>query len=901
VGFELYARHGCAACHGGPAPSDPAPALDVAGALRPPRAIAELLDAHEPALFAGLDARERDETRLALTHFLVARGGPVLADDRAPAGVDAATLERGRQLYHSVGCVACHAPYEDAATLARPLWDFPEVFEAHAVAASDSVRNPEALPDVTRRWTLASLASYLADPVRLHRDGRMPSLALTAAEAEDLAAYLWFEARVDGGAHLALAPGLALEYFESSFGDDTADFDALVPVRRAVVTSFFADLEHRDDDFGLRFRGLVDVPATGEYVFHTTSDDGSMLSIDGRLVVDNRGQHPLEERSGAVHLDAGRHALEVTYFEHMGGDGLEVRWEGPGFPKRELGFDVLTHVRADLGAPSRGLPIDPALARRGRDHVDRLGCAACHAPEGVVAPSAPPLAELDAARGCLDERSEGAHPHFSLSSGERASLAAAVRSRTTPPPPNACERLAHELSRLGCGACHVRGAELAGPDDERRSYFQVERGLDLGDEGRLPPSLDGAGGKLRPAWLASVLTGDGRARPYMKTRMPRFGAENVAELPALFAECDAAQRDEREPAFSVDAVASGRELAGTGGLGCIQCHELAGHPSIGIPAVDLAHVTERLYPGWFRSLLMDPVALKMNTRMPAFWVDGKSPVKTLYDGDPSAQVDALWSYLSLGSSMPLPRGLVPLPGEYEVEVTDEPVCVGVFMEGVGPRTVCVGLPERVHYAFDVEHSRLALAWRGRFLDARGTWHGRAGQLEKPAGEDVLEFPPGEALMMLDERDDAWPAEVGRAAGYHVLGRSVGVSRRPEFRYSVCGVEVGETMEPVIRAGGSGLRRRFSMPLDQVQGNLFLRAAVGDSVQRVGEGSWSIERDGATVRVQLPTDAGFVHADESGRAELRFPIVSDSVSSTPSARPIRGASLSWAVYEVEYSW
>jgi hypothetical protein len=298
----------------------------------------------------------------------------------------------------------------------------------------------------------------------------------------------------------------------------------------------------------------------------------------------------------------------------------------------------------------------------------------------------------------------------------------------------------------------------------------------------------------------------------MKTRMPQFGPTNVSELPGLFAAADASLRDEREVEFTNEAVEIGKRLAGTKCLGCIQCHEFAGHPSIGIPAVDLAKVHERIWPGWFRELLMDPAAIQMNTRMPSFWVAGKSPVKDVCGGDPVRQVDALWSYLSLGSSMPLPEGLVPLPGEYEVEVYDTPVCVGVFMEGVSPRTVCVGLPERVHYAFDVQNSRLAKAWRGRFLDARGTWYARAGQLEEPAGEDVLEFPSGNGLMDADQRDDPWPQEARTRRRVQGAGTSVDPARRPVLR--VLGVRREGRGSDRARPGPEGaILRRFPRALD----------------------------------------------------------------------------------------
>ena len=51
---------------------------------------------------------------------------------------------------------------------------------------------------------------------------------------------------------------------------------------------------------------------------------------------------------------------------------------------------------------------------------------------------------------------------------------------------------------------------------------------EMGDEGRLPPALTGAGGKLRPEWLKQVVDRGSKERPYMLTRMPRFGANNLA-------------------------------------------------------------------------------------------------------------------------------------------------------------------------------------------------------------------------------------------------------------------------------------------------------------------------------------------------------------------------------------
>ena len=52
----------------------------------------------------------------------------------------------------------------------------------------------------------------------------------------------------------------------------------------------------------------------GRWTFYTSSDDGSFLWIDGELVVDTAGTHPVVKKSGEVQLTAGRHSFEVTFY-----------------------------------------------------------------------------------------------------------------------------------------------------------------------------------------------------------------------------------------------------------------------------------------------------------------------------------------------------------------------------------------------------------------------------------------------------------------------------------------------------------------------------------------------------------------------------------------------------------
>jgi hypothetical protein len=75
-----------------------------------------------------------------------------------------------------------------------------------------------------------------------------------------------------------------------------------------------------DLDFGAEFTGCLDVADDGSYIFGLDSDDGSMLYIDGGLVIDNGGGHPpLLIWSAPTFLTAGEHSFRVEFFEDFGG------------------------------------------------------------------------------------------------------------------------------------------------------------------------------------------------------------------------------------------------------------------------------------------------------------------------------------------------------------------------------------------------------------------------------------------------------------------------------------------------------------------------------------------------------------------------------------------------------
>lgn len=183
VGALLIGELGCAACHPQLEPvrfhSKSAPDLTTVGSRVAPDFIRRFIadpaavqpGTTMPQVLTGMSAQKRDDIAEAITHFLV-------ASDDAPFNPDRSGLRNvvaGRTLYHTVGCVACHAPRQPPPDGgAVPTW-------------LDGTTRLDHLAD---KYSLASLSTFLHQPQHVRPSGRMPDMALTFDEATSIASYL---------------------------------------------------------------------------------------------------------------------------------------------------------------------------------------------------------------------------------------------------------------------------------------------------------------------------------------------------------------------------------------------------------------------------------------------------------------------------------------------------------------------------------------------------------------------------------------------------------------------------------------------------------------------------------------------------------------------------------------
>lgn len=253
-------------------------------------------------------------------------------------------------------------------TYDRAVWKIaPETLRAYH-REREMVSLPRLAPDGTLFLdsVRVSLANRNGEPIRYTLDGSVPDAesplytgAITLKQSATLTARSFAaDGRASGPVSAAFtrettlrpaervarsAPGLAYDYYEGEWSQ-LPDFDALTPAARGVAPKFDLSARRRDDHLGFRFQGYVQVPRDGVYTFYSESDDGSRLFVGDRLLADNDGIHGMTEKRGQIALQAGRHPITVVFFEGRGGEGLVVRWEGPGLAKQEIPASALSHA-----------------------------------------------------------------------------------------------------------------------------------------------------------------------------------------------------------------------------------------------------------------------------------------------------------------------------------------------------------------------------------------------------------------------------------------------------------------------------------------------------------------------------------------------------------------------------
>ena len=135
---------------------------------------------------------------------------------------------------------------------------------------------------------------------------------------------------------VAIGPGLYGEYFDDinlsnctlSRTDATINFDWGSGSPDPLIGA---------DTFSVRWSGSVLAPSTGNYTFHTVSDDGVRLWVNNQLLIDNWTDHAATENSGGITLTAGqKYNIKLEYYENGGAAVIKLLWTPPQQAKQTI-------------------------------------------------------------------------------------------------------------------------------------------------------------------------------------------------------------------------------------------------------------------------------------------------------------------------------------------------------------------------------------------------------------------------------------------------------------------------------------------------------------------------------------------------------------------------------------
>ena len=132
------------------------------------------------------------------------------------------------------------------------------------------------------------------------------------------------------------ADSLTAEYY------DNTNFTSLKVTRQDSLINFdwgsgSPDPSVGADTFSVRWQGWVQATASGTYKFHTLSDDGVRLWVNGTQIINNWTDHPPTEDTGTITLTAGQwYDIKLEYYENGSGAVLKLFWTPPSGTKAVL-------------------------------------------------------------------------------------------------------------------------------------------------------------------------------------------------------------------------------------------------------------------------------------------------------------------------------------------------------------------------------------------------------------------------------------------------------------------------------------------------------------------------------------------------------------------------------------
>ena len=172
-----------------------------------------------------------------------------------------------------------------------------------------------------------------------------------------------------------------------------------------------------------------------------------------------------------------------------------------------------------------------------------------------------------------------------------------------------------------------------------------------------------------------------------------------------------------------------------------------------------------------------------------------------------------------------------------------------------------------------------MLWLGDFIDAKRHWNGRGQGYQPPAGESIINGPPGVPFATINDSNDSWPDSFIRKEnaqlpptkeGYFFKGyKLTGEERIPTFRYAFGNLSIEDAPSPQgsFESSDSGFKRSIRIKGKPVK-NLYFRAAVGQSIELTDNETYLIDDSTA---LNFKSEGKPIIREIGGKKELLIPI------------------------------
>ncbi|HEX8019800.1 family 20 glycosylhydrolase [Mucilaginibacter sp.] len=230
----------------------------------------------------------------------------------------------------------------DALKINYRLPDLPNLLNEYVFTNEGKLSISSPLPSLTIRYTTDGTLPDVKSPV-------LPSpLTITKSELVRVAAFTPTGTRGDvynlnyaqqqmlGPVKIAPPkPGLNATYYKAFFKQTALMKDAKVD-STFTTDKIEVPVTVKAPSFGIAYKGYIDVPTDGIYSFYLTCDDGGVLYIGDKVVVNNDGNHSAQERSGQVALKMGAHPFKLDFIEGGGGFKLLLKYSVNGSAPQDV-------------------------------------------------------------------------------------------------------------------------------------------------------------------------------------------------------------------------------------------------------------------------------------------------------------------------------------------------------------------------------------------------------------------------------------------------------------------------------------------------------------------------------------------------------------------------------------